>query len=198
MYSSCASSTCSWPSRVRACLAKDIEDKLGAVNHPGVDQLFDVALLRSGEVVVEQQQIGGDRSGSARDLLQLAASDQGRRVGTVAVLQKLSDDFRARTHRQRAQLGQRLFGTELGNVRGLGHQLCGGTVASRLGRRGQGTAPGSRGCRPAGTGACVKADEKRTLPGHTAPVRRRDTPCVVGFTTAGLTEGSGFWTAQFV
>ena len=161
---------------------KNIEDQLGAVDHPGVDQLFDVALLRSGEIVIEQKQIGGDRSGGARDLLQLAASDQGGRVGTVAVLQKLSDDFRAGTHRQRTQLGQRLFGAELGDVRGLGRQLGGGSVASRLGGGGQRTAPGLGRRRPAGAGSQVKTNEKRTLPGHTVPGRRRAAPRVAGLT----------------
>ena len=123
---------------------ENVEDQLSAVDHAGVDQFLDVALLRSREVVIEQQQIGGDRSGGARDLFQLAASDQGGRIGTVAMLQKLSDDLGAGTDRQRAQLGQRLFGAELGDVRGLRRQLCGGTVASSLGGRGQRTAP-SRG-----------------------------------------------------
>ena len=39
---------------------ENVEDELGAVNHPGVDQLFDVALLRGGEVVIEQQKVGRD------------------------------------------------------------------------------------------------------------------------------------------
>ena len=167
---------------------ENVEDELGAVDHPGVDQLLDVALLRSGEVVIEQKQIGGDRSGGARDLFQLAASDQGGRIGTVAVLQKFADDLGARADRQRAQFGQRLFGAELGDVRGFRRQLCGGSVASRLGGRGQRTAPGLGRRRSARAGAQVKANEKRTLPGRTVPVsppgrapRRRLLP-------AGLTE----------
>ena len=128
---------------------EDVEDQLSAVDHAGVDQFLDVALLRSREVVIEQQQIGGDRSGGARDLFQLAASDQGGGIGAVAVLQKFPDDLGAGTDGQGAQLVERLFGGEFGDVRGLGRQFRGGTVASRLGGRGQGTASGLGGCRPA-------------------------------------------------
>ena len=65
---------------------ENVEDELGAVNHPGVDQFLDVALLRSREVVIEQQQISGDRGGGAGNFLQLSTSDQRGRVGTVAAL----------------------------------------------------------------------------------------------------------------
>ena len=72
---------------------KNIEDELGAVNHPGVDQFFNIALLRSGEIVIEQQQIGRDRGRGARDFLQFSTSDQSGRIGTVAVLQKFARQF---------------------------------------------------------------------------------------------------------
>ena len=88
---------------------ENVEDELGAVDHPGVDQLFDVALLRSGEVVIEQEQIGGDRGRGAGNLFQLSASDQRGWVGTVAVLQKFADNFRAGADRQRTQFVQRFF-----------------------------------------------------------------------------------------
>jgi PAS domain S-box-containing protein len=53
----------------------------------------------------------------------------------LKVVFKLAHDFGAGTDGQRAQLGQRLFGAELGDVRGLSSQLRGGTVARRLGGR---------------------------------------------------------------
>src|SRR4029077_1216635 len=65
---------------------ENVEDELSAVDHSGVDPRLDVALLRSGEIVIEQQQISGDRGGGSGNLIQLSTSDQRGRVGTVAAL----------------------------------------------------------------------------------------------------------------
>jgi len=53
---------------------KNVEDELGAVNHPRVNGFLNVALLGSSQVVIEQKKISGDRRGRPRDLLQFATS----------------------------------------------------------------------------------------------------------------------------
>ena len=69
---------------------ENIEDELGAVDHAHVDKLFDIALLRSGEIVIEQKQIGGDRSSGAGNFFQFSAADERGWIGTVAALQKFA------------------------------------------------------------------------------------------------------------
>jgi hypothetical protein len=71
-------------------LGKNVENELGAVNHPRVDNFFDIPLLRGGEVVIEQQEIGGDRSCRARNLFEFAFANQGGWIGPVAALQELA------------------------------------------------------------------------------------------------------------
>jgi hypothetical protein len=53
---------------------KDVENELRAVDHPPLNDLFDVALLRWTEIVIEQQHIGIDGSGCARNFLKLAGT----------------------------------------------------------------------------------------------------------------------------
>jgi hypothetical protein len=95
---------------------KNVEDQLGAVDDARVYKFFDVALLGGREVVIEQEQIGRDRSAGTGNFFQLPASDQRRRVWAVAVLKKFTDYFRARADGQRTQLVERLFSAELRNV----------------------------------------------------------------------------------
>jgi len=65
-------------------LGKDIEDELGAVNHAGVEDTLDVALLRSGQIVIEENQVGGNRGRCSRNLFQLSFADQSCGIGPVA------------------------------------------------------------------------------------------------------------------
>jgi hypothetical protein len=115
------------------------------------------------------------------------------------MLQNFAHNFRARAYRQRSQLVQRFFGAEFRNIRSLRSHRTGGSVAGGLGSRGQRAAlyscPGRR--RPAGAGTHVEADQKRTFPGRTIPVRRRAAPglAVVGLI---LAERLGSWTAQII
>ena len=53
-YSSCASSTCSLPSRLRARGGEDVEDQLAAVEHLDVEALGQRALLARAQVLVEE------------------------------------------------------------------------------------------------------------------------------------------------
>ena len=95
---------------------KNVEDELRAVDHPPLDDLFNVALLRRTEIVIEEKNVGIDRSGRARNFLQLARANQRRRIGPVAPLQNLANHLGPGAFRQRAQFGQRLVGIELGNA----------------------------------------------------------------------------------
>ena len=159
---------------------------------------FDVALLGSSEVVIEQHADRRETEAAAPAIsssLPLPIRVAG--IGPVAALQKFANDLGTRTCRQSAQFVQRLFRAELGNVRSLGRQFRGGTVASRLGGRGQRTATSPGGCRSAGTSAQVKSYEKRTLSRRTVPARRCAASGVSGF-AAAFTQGFGLWTAQCV
>jgi hypothetical protein len=82
---------------------KNVENQLGAIDHPSMNQVFNVALLRSGEIVIEQKKVGIHRRGSARNFLELARADQSGGIGPLAPLQNFADNFRARALRQRAQ-----------------------------------------------------------------------------------------------
>jgi len=53
---------------------KDVEDKLRAIDYPALNNLFDVALLGWAEIVIEQEHIGIDGSGRARNFLKLAGT----------------------------------------------------------------------------------------------------------------------------
>jgi hypothetical protein len=95
---------------------KNVEDQLGAVDHPPLDDFFDIALLRGGEIVIEEKQVGIHRRSRARNFFQLARADQSCGIGPVAPLQNFADNFRARAARQRAQLSQRFVRVKLWNA----------------------------------------------------------------------------------
>ena len=99
-------------------IGEDVEDKLRAVDHSDIDYLFDIALLRGGEVVVKQNQIGRHGGYRCCNLRQLPASDQRRRVRTVSVLQEVADNFGARTSSQSLEFVERFFGGKFRDVRG--------------------------------------------------------------------------------
>ena len=55
--------------------SKDIQNELRAVDYARIGHTLYVALLGSSEIVVEKQQIGGGRRGSAGNFLQFALAD---------------------------------------------------------------------------------------------------------------------------
>ena len=139
MYCSCASSTCNWPSRVRACRAKMSRMSWVRSMTRRLDDLFDIALLGRTEVVIEQQNIGIHRGRRARDFLKLACSDQGRWIGPVAALQDLAHDFGPGTFGQGAAVlpGTRRHRTQEycavlgGNLAALGNRTAASRAAAR-------------------------------------------------------------------
>src|SRR5947207_7202847 len=76
--------------------------------------IFDIALLRGGQIMIEEQQIRRNRSRRACDFFQLATTDESGRIWPVAVLQKFSNDFRASTGGQVTKFVQGFFRAELG------------------------------------------------------------------------------------
>ena len=96
---------------------KNVEDELSAVDHAALDDFFYVALLGSGEVVIEEEKVGIYRCGRAGDLFQFARADQCRGIGPVAALQNFADNIRASASGQGAQFGQRFICVEFWNAR---------------------------------------------------------------------------------
>src|SRR5580692_914808 len=60
---------------------KNVEDELGTVDDTPLNDLFNVALLRRAEIVIEEKNVGVRRSDRARDFLELTRTNQGRRSG---------------------------------------------------------------------------------------------------------------------
>jgi hypothetical protein len=75
---------------------KNIKNELSAVNDARVHHFFNIALLRSSEVVIKQNQISRYGSGCARNLLQFAFPNDRCRIRTVPALQEFARDFRSR------------------------------------------------------------------------------------------------------
>ncbi len=63
--------------------------------------------------MVEQKQVGGNRSRSSGDFFQLSFSDESCRIRTIAALQNFAGDFGSRAERQVAQFVERFFSAEL-------------------------------------------------------------------------------------
>jgi len=65
--------------------------------------------------VVNEHQVGIDRSHSAGNFLELAFADECGRIRTVAMLDEFTGNFRARRRHKLAELGQRFFNTNTGD-----------------------------------------------------------------------------------
>jgi len=66
--------------------------------------------------VVEENDIGRNRSRRSGNFLELAFANQSGRIGTVPVLHEFAGDLRARAGGERAQLIERFFRTEVGGI----------------------------------------------------------------------------------
>ncbi len=64
-------------------LGEDIQDQAGTVDHPALQEPFQVALLARAQRMVDEDQVGTAGVGRSLDLVQLAAADQGRRIRSV-------------------------------------------------------------------------------------------------------------------
>ncbi len=100
--------------------SEDIEDKLSTIDDAAGQAGFEVAHLRGGKVVVEEDEVGFGGEGDGFDLLDLAGAYEGGGVGAGAALQEGGDDLRAGGASQLLELGERGFEVEIGRGRGLG------------------------------------------------------------------------------
>ncbi|MNT01939.1 hypothetical protein D3C72_1364260 [compost metagenome] len=64
-------------------LGKDVQDQTGTVDHPALQETFQIAFLTRAQRVVDQDQICAGCFSGGLDLIQLAAAEQGRWIGTI-------------------------------------------------------------------------------------------------------------------
>jgi hypothetical protein len=114
---------------------EDVEDQLRAVHGLALDRRLDVALLRGGELVVEDHQVGLTLVGHARHLFHLAAADEGGRILALALLDQGADDAGTRAFHEQPELLDRRFRAQpLARARGDADEdrlllSCGGAVS---------------------------------------------------------------------
>ena len=106
LYSSCASSTCSFPSAVVGVLGEDVEDQLRAVDHTRVEGVLQEPLLGRVELIVDEQALGARFLVALLQLLELALADVRALCGPAAALHDLSDRLDARRPGELLDLGE--------------------------------------------------------------------------------------------
>ena len=99
---------------------EDVEDQLRAVDDSRMNLALNIALLGRREIVIEENQVGGNRGRRAFDFFQLPFANQRGGIGLVAVLQEFTRDLGASTERERTQLRQRFLGREIRGANILG------------------------------------------------------------------------------
>ena len=112
-YFSCASSTCSLPSRVRARRAK--MSRMSCVRSTTLrsSALFEVAQLRRRQLVVEDDDVDVELVAGGRERCDLAAAEKGRGIRLRALLQHAQHDRRAGRRREAGKFVERMFGIEV-------------------------------------------------------------------------------------
>ena len=110
LYSSCASSTWSFPSARHGVLGEDVEDQLRPVDHARVERVLEEALLRRVELVVDEQALGLGRVEALLQLLELALADVRALRRTGAMLHDAADRLDAGGARELLDLGQLVVG----------------------------------------------------------------------------------------
>lgn len=96
----------------RACARSALEDaqhELGAPEDFETGPVFEIALLHTAELMIEDEVARRVLDREARDLVDLARADEGPRVGALALLEAVRDDIKAdRTH-ELEELGHALL-----------------------------------------------------------------------------------------
>ena len=98
-------------------LGENIENQLCAIDDAGADGTLNIALLGGREIVVKEDDVGGNGCGCAGDFLQFSLADQRGRIGAVTMLHELARDFGARAEGEGAKFVERFLGTEVGGIR---------------------------------------------------------------------------------
>src|ERR1035438_5603177 len=78
--------------RIPPLTGEDVEDELGAIDHPQIEFTLQVALLRWRQLVIEDDQIGRTRCDRAFQLLHLPAADERSGIWFLAPLKEFTDD----------------------------------------------------------------------------------------------------------
>ena len=103
-------------------LREDIENQRRAVDDLDVEHFFEIALLRRGELVVEDHQIVSERFSLVFDLLQLALAEIGAGHRMTQLLRDCPDDLDIYRLGQARQLLQRILHVPSVTVLVNGHQ----------------------------------------------------------------------------
>src|SRR6478672_2451679 len=91
-------------------LGEDVEDQRGAVDDLDLDLVLEVAQLAGGELPVADHGVGAGGLDDLADRLDLAAADEGRRVGRLAALEDRLEHLGAGGLGERGELGHRVLG----------------------------------------------------------------------------------------
>ena len=87
-------------------LREDVEDELGAVDHPQLHALAEVARLRRGQVLVDDDEVDAAVEGAYREVVELARAEHGLGVDAGPVLGHRVDDVDPGRVGELAQLGE--------------------------------------------------------------------------------------------
>ncbi len=90
-------------------LREQIEDELGAVDHPEIEAFAQVARLGGGEVLIEDHQVGVVLEGADHEILKPSRPDQELRIHPRPVLGHHLDDLHSRRARQFAKFADLHF-----------------------------------------------------------------------------------------
>ena len=99
-------------------LGKDIKNELTAIDDSNLKRGFQVALLRRGQILINDDKVRLQVLEGDLDFLDFAAANQGRRSHPANLLAELLDDFAAGGFRQPLELLQAVFKRNLPVVRG--------------------------------------------------------------------------------
>src|SRR6185312_6809714 len=78
-----------------SALRENIENQRRAIEHLGIENLFQVAALRGGKFVVENYRVHVEALALRGEFIRFAFADEGRGVGGFEFLHAIADDFAA-------------------------------------------------------------------------------------------------------
>ena len=115
-------------------LGEDVEDHRGAVDHAHLQPVLEMALLTGSELVVAHDHLGADAVGVLLQLVQLAAAQIGRGVGTGTALHHRADRLHPGGSQQLAHLVEMgVAGLRRGHRRDH-HRTLGSVLAAMVDR----------------------------------------------------------------
>ena len=76
-----------------SALGENVENERGAVQHLAIEDAFEVAALRGGQFVVEDDGVHVIATALLREFVRLAGADEGAGNGRIHFLSAIADDF---------------------------------------------------------------------------------------------------------